>query len=66
MRTIEQRHGAAKGNEMKDTEFKKLVSAYGEEKANKALRWFIDNHSADFRKSVNQHKFIENNEYLWF
>ena len=51
---------------MKTSEHAKLVAEYGVEKAQKAVAWFVANHSADFRKSVKQADFCRHNEYLWF
>lgn len=50
---------------MKRTEYRKLVKEYGAALAEKALAWFVSNHSEQFRSAVHQAKYIEHNEYLW-
>jgi hypothetical protein len=51
---------------MNKKSYLKLVTEYGKEKADKALTWFVENHSASFRNSVKQLQFVKTNEYLWF
>jgi hypothetical protein len=51
---------------MKNSEFVKLMDLYGFQKAEKAVRWFVANHSPAFRASVHAAAFCQDNEYLWF
>jgi hypothetical protein len=46
-------------------EFEKLVKEYGNVLAGKALQWFLDYHTEQFRKSVHPASYIIANEYLW-
>ena len=50
---------------MNKIQFDKLVKEYGKPIANRALRWFLENHSENFRSSVYQYRYIVSNEYLW-
>jgi hypothetical protein len=50
---------------MKKTEYIKLVKEYGAELAHKALVWFLDNSTPEFRKAVKQAQYCITNEYLW-
>lgn len=50
---------------MRKTEYQKLVAEYGQALADKALLWFVENHSEGFRKAVKQASYIIHNEYLW-